>query len=342
MAIPADALQAIAFLCEERTIKHKKLRVPIATVFIVAVPEGDSEFLYAVTARHCLEDGRGNLFLRVNKKGSGFHDIKADRDDWTPHQDADVTATPFAPDSSQYPDLEYRTIPLWCFVGSGPNYAYTGPPLSKPHSLQPTIGHDVYFLGLFTQHWGVERNLPIARFGHISRMPDKLKLPRDRGTSSFETVAYLIESHSWGGHSGSPVFFMYPMTAQKTVPTDGGNTTMVIIGNCVGLLGLVSAHYTIPIEAEVTGDVLGKIETKLNSGIMVVTPADAVRQLLLECEDFVEDRKRRQKESDDNKPMPSMDTVATDEPASSFTKADFEQALKKASRKIEPQSTGKK
>ena len=71
---------------------------------------------------------------------------------------------------------------------------------------------------------------------------------------------------------------------------------------------------------------------------MVVTPADAVRQLLLECEDFVKDRKRRQKESDDNKPMPSLDSVATatDEPARSFTKADFEQALKKASRKITP------
>jgi hypothetical protein len=298
MAIPPDQLQAVAFLCEERVVNHKQQRIPIATVFFVAVPEGsDSEFLYAVTARHSLEDSRGNLFLRVNKKGGRFHDIKANRDDWKPHKDSDVTAIPFAPASSQYPDLEYRTIPLWCFVGPGPNYVYTGPPLSEPHSLQPTIGHDVYFLGLFSQDWGVERNLPIARFGHISRMPDKLKLPRDRGTSSFETVAYLIESHSWGGQSGSPVFFMYPMTAQKTISANGGNTTMVVIGNCVGLLGLVSAHYTIPTKAKVTGDVLGKIETELNSGIMVVTAANAVYQLLMR-EDLLEDRQRKKVEAD--------------------------------------------
>jgi hypothetical protein len=44
MAIPPDQLQAVAFLCEERVVNHKQQRIPIATVFFVAVPEGsDSE-----------------------------------------------------------------------------------------------------------------------------------------------------------------------------------------------------------------------------------------------------------------------------------------------------------
>ena len=305
MSIPLDQLQAVAFLCEERVVEHRRERVPIATIFFVAVPEGNaSDFLYAVTARHCIEDSAGNLFLRVNKEGLGFHDIPTRRDDWKSHDNADVAVVPFAPDVAKYPAIQYKTLPLWCFVGPGPAYVYSGPPLSKPYSLQPSIGHEAYFLGLFSQDWGKERNLPVARFGHISRMPDKLKLKRNRGTTSFEAIAYLVESHSWGGHSGSPVFFMHPMTSYKEIPTDSGNATMVMIGNCVGLLGLVSAHYTIPTKAEVTGDVLGKIETELNSGIMVVTPAHAIEQLL-KREDLVKDRLQKKMDADKNKRLPS-------------------------------------
>jgi hypothetical protein len=55
------------------------------------------------------------------------------------------------------------------------------------------------------------------------------------------------------------------------------------------LLGLVSAHFDIPQVAKTEGDVLGSITTPLNAGIAVVTPAEAIRQLLLR-EDVVKER----------------------------------------------------
>ncbi len=42
-------------------------------------------------------------------------------------------------------------------------------------------------------------------------------------------------------------------------------------------------------KAETKGDILGEIQTQLNSGIAMVTPADAVKQLLMR-EDVVEHR----------------------------------------------------
>jgi hypothetical protein len=135
----------------------------------------------------------------------------------------------------------------------------------------PDVGHEALSIGLFTENFGAERNLPVACFGRISRAPSKVDFKS--GNISFKSVAYLMEFQSWGGNSGSPVFFLYPINIPGESTFDTGYIS--------GLLGLVSAHYNIESEAEKSGDILGKVLVQQNSGIAIVTPAEAIRQLLV-------------------------------------------------------------
>jgi hypothetical protein len=48
----------------------------------------------------------------------------------------------------------------------------------------------------------------------------------------------------------------------------------------LALPGLVSAHFDIPQLAQTEGDILGRVTTRLNSGIAVVTPAHFVGNLI--------------------------------------------------------------
>lgn len=63
-------------------------------------------------------------------------------------------------------------------------------------------GSDVFFTDLFTGHVGLQRNYPIVRFGRVALVTDE-KIEWD-GTPN---ELYLIEAASYGGNSGSPVFF---------------------------------------------------------------------------------------------------------------------------------------
>jgi hypothetical protein len=154
-----------------------------------------------------------------------------------------------------------------------------------PDGITLSVGDDVFFVGLFSQQPGRERNLPIARFGAISRMPvEPITVRRDETTE--ELTGYLVEARSWGGHSGSPVFWYsrIPKTEYVPAPRDpafpSGLMPTFREYHLISLLGLVSAHFDIPQAAEVQGDILGHIETRLNAGIAVVTPANAISELL--------------------------------------------------------------
>ncbi|MBL1255854.1 serine protease [Methylocystis sp. Sn-Cys] len=66
------------------------------------------------------------------------------------------------------------------------------------------IGEDVFMIGLFIDHFGKGVNIPSARFGHISMLPDERALIKQPTT--YDGVSYLIDIHSRAGFSGSPVY----------------------------------------------------------------------------------------------------------------------------------------
>ncbi len=310
LRIPEENLRCVAFLTVDEPDGNNVIhRVPKATAFFVGVRAEDTPHRvdYIITARHCIEEAGANrpLFIRFNTVASGYIEVETNTNDWFASESDDVAIVMGKPGGLPpgitHKEIDGNSISLSAFVGA--DYWYRGPaPEIGQIEIQPGVGNEVYLTGLFTADFGESRNLPVARFGHISRMPSRIELLS--GNIRFDVVAYLMEFHSWGGQSGSPVFFVYPITIQGT---DGGFDT----GYISGLLGLVSAHYDIKRAAGTTGDILGDILVPLNSGMAVVTPAEAIRQLILR-DDVMQQRKELIARAAHNGPAPTLDFAGSD------------------------------
>jgi hypothetical protein len=180
-------------------------------------------------------------------------------------------------------------------------------PRIKEHNVGP--GDEVYMVGRFVNHEGRQRNLPTVRFGGLSMLPyEKMK-----NVLGVEAEHFLVDIRSISGFSGSPAFIHSLPFAwagiRKPVPFGPW------------LLGLDCGHMAIPNHPD------------LNSGMAAVVPAWRIHDLLFQ-EKFI--MQRREREAELNKEKDKSPIVAD---SKSFTKEDFESALKKASRKIAPKST---
>jgi hypothetical protein len=309
-------MECVAFLCEERKGK------PGGTAFFVEVEEHGRAWTYIVTASHNLDEIYGqDVFVRVNthpgKSDEGFDDIPTRKSDWIKHDTADV-ATIISPiDRSKF---LLQRLPMDLFINR--NYRLDtsilvgkGNPVLEPvlketykEGIPVKVGHDVFSPGLFVQSAGKNRNLPVVRFGNVSRMPHDELIVLETEHSKRSIRAYLAETHSWGGFSGSPMFwhFQYnmamPISAvrlgpgwdkpksklliEKPIPPVP-TTVMVGVGFIIGLLGLVSGHFDIAKKAKKED-----IETEINAGMAVITPAENIRELLMENEDVLDDRRK--------------------------------------------------
>src|SRR5438105_15868841 len=92
--------KCVTFLYIESTDTETGIptKVPVATTFFVAIPSNhDSRVVYAVTARHVIDESRPNgaLFLRMNVDGGGdkYLRIGHDEERWKQHDTADVAVT---------------------------------------------------------------------------------------------------------------------------------------------------------------------------------------------------------------------------------------------------------
>jgi len=283
LSISPDHLKCVAFICIERQEGAVARKEPIATAFFVGFPFNETiDLSYLVTARHVIEDaGRDMFFIRLNQDGGGIHYLPTRKSDWWLHDTADIAAILYSP-SSDVPAIDYRRVPSTGFVDA--SYRFMQPPFNESGGLAVSLGHELYFPSLFVQHFGEDENLPIVRFGQIARMPSSVKLQRDRNHTIFEQPAYLAECRSWGGHSGSPVFWMYPMTqSQRVTRSDGVRGQVVLHGDHIAFLGLVSAHYDIPTLAETTEELPGRVSTRLNAGISAITPSHFILELFVKA-----------------------------------------------------------
>ncbi|MCH7836255.1 MAG: hypothetical protein IH864_05245, partial [Chloroflexi bacterium] len=173
--------------------------------------------------------------------------------------------------------------------------------------------------------------------GQLSRVNSSLLtiLPQSIVYGSADArLLVVVEFHSIGGHSGSPVFFLYPMTLSTPMRHEesGTNYMQYDQAHVSGFMGLVTGHY--PIVAE-SANGLNDSRVELNSGIAVVTPACEVKDLLMR-KDFIEQRKKLRKSVESKgSPTPRMDFGD----ASGFTRDDMERELKKVSRRVEPEQS---
>jgi hypothetical protein len=290
------------------------------TAFLVGVPgeEHGRNFAYLVTAKHILEQiqreiGNGSFVIRANKTDGTSIEFGARLDHWAFHTDptVDVAISIFSPPLKLNLDVRFIMIPNF---------------LSEEGIQKHGIGSgdEVYMAGLFTKASGSSQNMPIVRMGSIALMP---KEPIIHGDSPIE--AYLIESRSIGGLSGSPAFVSATVPLPYLPdPDNPDHTEMLWTSGQTFFLGMVRGHWDVPpnrtfLESE-----------KVNMGISVIVPAKKIKEVLFMPEQVeqrrtIEAKRRAEDES------AALDTGFTgNEPE--FTKEDFENALKRASRRIQP------
>lgn len=177
---------------------------PNGTGFFVGVKHADNEkvfSVYFVTAKHVLQDESGNYFqeivLRLNKKDGDSHLIKVALKDIKifEHQDKDVDIALFncLPDQNVY---DFKFIPDDLIA-------------NKEVMARNEIaeGDEVFFAGLFTSHIGQKKNQPIIRFGKVALISDEKIEWKEKDKPPKFLDLLLLECQSFGGNSGSPVFF---------------------------------------------------------------------------------------------------------------------------------------
>ena len=199
--IPSEVKSVVAFIF----IKNEEGKlIANGTGFFVGVrnpSNPDSFSVYLVTAKHVLykpntKDFLDMVFVRLNKKEGGSQIgvipiiTEGEKRNVFTHSDSsvDIVVIPFLPDQEKF-DFKFL-----------PDDSITTKEEFK--ELKIREGSDVFFTGLFTPYPGAERNYPIVRFGRVALVTDE-KIEWQGELMDL----YLIEAGSYGGNSGSPVFF---------------------------------------------------------------------------------------------------------------------------------------
>jgi hypothetical protein len=195
-------------------------------------------------------------------------------------------------------------------------------------------GDDVCVVGLLTRHFGRTSNIPIVRYGNIAAMPEE---PVDLGPLYGMHHAYLIESRSIGGLSGSPVYLPIPpfRTYNGDIRAMTGHPITLLLGINIGLFETLAHADRIPGESLSERDAF--LET-MDAGIAVVLPASRLLEIINQPE-LAEMRKaslEKQQKGTGFKPTsaararPEVATLAEPEPDNPAHKEDFTALLGEA------------
>ena len=249
--------------------------------FFMFITEEDLDFTYVVTCRHVVrpfEPRRSTtpnpekIWIRANtRKDHKPREIPTVRGDWICHQDKslDICVYPFdvakwdADDSLDIARLETHTIVLH-------------ENLEKHVAL--SLGDEVFIPGCFVGRVGELRNIPVVRVGNIAALPYE-----PVWGASPRHPAYLIETKSLGGISGSPVFLHLLPTRhvppRKLRAADGKEVNPALL---IGIMqGLHSGNY----HADFVGDDPEAIippvpaDVDFNAGIGVTIPIKHILEM---------------------------------------------------------------
>jgi len=211
-------------------------------------------FTYLVTARHVI-DGirtkrREKVLMRVNPTRGSAVWVEIPIEHWISHTDPSVDVV--VKRAAIIKGADHNSIPIRSFVNAE---------TIKAENIG--IGDEVYMPGLFVNHYGEDRNIPVVRTGNIAAMAEEKIVVNKFG----KIDAYLIEARSIGGLSGSPVYVHVEAIrySDERVPT----AIYPSPGNY--LLGLMHGHYDQNWQS-------GK--DRVNLGIAIVIPATKILEVI--------------------------------------------------------------
>jgi hypothetical protein len=267
--VPTDIKSTVGFVYVGKTTQDQFTLLAHGTCFFVGVKDPQDEtkhYLYTVTARHVLEDQQTHgmfdrIFIRVNTKDGQSRMVMLDlflqgpKQNVLLHEDPtiDIAVIRGGPDNRTD---DFKVIPDELIM--------TKDDIS---TLSITEGSEVFFTGLFTSHIGQKRNNPIVRFGRMALMTEE----KVRWDKNQMLELYLIESASYGGNSGSPVFSF--LGSERTPGT------IYLGGRLIKLTGVMMGAFGehTPIQFLETANIpVGRQSV----GIAAVVPAYKLKEIL--------------------------------------------------------------
>lgn len=241
--------------------------IPYGTAFFVGVKNrknSERSYVYLVTAKHVLQSidkaWLPKIMLRLNTKHGEAEMVEVpvllSGDNKTvflhPDLSVDIAVIPVLPDPSKF---DFKILPE-DMITTDKDFK----------DLKITEGSEVFFTGLFSPYVGTRRNYPVVRFGRVSLITEeKIKFVDQ------EAQLYLIESGSYGGNSGSPVFFY--------LGSDRIPGSLILGPPVLKLAGVMSGFF-------LDRQPVGLIETSKvpvapsNMGIAAVVPAYKLHEIL--------------------------------------------------------------
>ena len=279
--IPPQVLYSTFYLY--RSVKDARNGAKFGgTGFFVGYPTGEPSaptLLYAVTNWHVAVRG-GASVVRINKLGGGVDILEFDPGDWEfPPGGHDVAVLSHQKLGIKESVHEIVSLSLEMF-------------LSKIDVARLEIGpgEDIFMIGRFVDHDGAAGNIPSARFGNISVMPQPVLQP-----TGAELESFILDVHSRTGYSGSPVFVYRAFGSDLTTDELGKDLLTSERGlvaaphkHFVKLLGLHWGQF--PEEWEIRfkkKTIIGEVSAHGDpryiegmSGMTMASPAWAIREFL--------------------------------------------------------------
>jgi hypothetical protein len=264
--VPFEIRHSVAFVAYRSKSGEE---VIAGTCFFISRggPELYTTIGYAITARHVIDsivEAGHEPMLRLNLPDGAT--LVPLQHPWFTHDDpnVDIAVTMFPPNDGSEVGDHYAL--RWTMVDPVPVNA------RDPRDF--FAGEDVFLVGCFYQHTGTKRNVPIIRLGSIAALDEQpveklVGSPRNPRTAYVD--AYLIETRSQSGLSGSPVFVAETnRTNYRRLMTPETTDYTPLSHRPIYLLGLVAGHFDSK-QATVEKPA-GEQAQRLNVGITLVVP----------------------------------------------------------------------
>lgn len=163
----------------------------IGTGFFTVVRAGDWQFQNIVTCRHVIEMiGGDEVCIRMNLRDGSVEHGLVETAAWVfnPDPSVDIAVCP-----THVPPEGYEIQHIHMDLEIADDEVF--------QQEQIGFGDEIFMAGMFTRHIGTTTNVPIVRTGTLAAIPTE-KVHTNRGF----VHAYLVETRSIAGLSGSPVF----------------------------------------------------------------------------------------------------------------------------------------
>jgi hypothetical protein len=264
------------------------------TGFLMDVECEGMSFLYVVTCRHVvrptvsvrdLAPNTEPIWIRINREGDKPpKTIETKRSDWLypTNRRIDVCVYPF--DLAKHnPDNDLEVVHL---SSSPEHHLIFREEQQRRWGL--TLGDEVFMPSCFVGRVGDRKNIPVLRIGSIAAKPDE-----PIAGVSHQNPAYLIETRSLGGVSGSPVFLHLEPDHRRQTPKlikspdeKHSNAPYCLIGM---MQGFHSGQYADDFIADGDVEKIVPADVDFNAGIGVAVPINQIMDLI-DRSDLVEAR----------------------------------------------------